>query len=146
MRHAFIPIILLALMLSGPPSAGPAFAQAAPAIAGADAAQITAFLKCLQSSVALGNRLKVASLVHYPLKAWVDGEELVIDNDSEFQANYSRIFDASTKKAIADARVETLVTNQQGITFDNGRLWFRPVTERKNAIKIVAVNDPNQPR
>jgi hypothetical protein len=30
--------------------------------------------------------------------------------------------------------------------FDSGRVWFRPVVEHKNAMKIVAINDPNQPR
>jgi len=96
--------------------------------------------------VSLGNRLKVASLVQFPLKVWVDGEETVLATESEFQARYGRIFDADMKKAIADAKVDTLVANQQGVTFDNGRLWFRPVAERKNVIKIVAINDPNQPR
>jgi uncharacterized protein YecE (DUF72 family) len=149
MRDALIPIILAALVLPCLPlTAGPALAQAAPAFAaaGTDTAQVTAFLKCLQSSVALGNRLKVATLVHFPLKVWLDGEETVIATESEFQARYSRIFDADVKKAIAEAKVETLFANQQGVMFDNGRIWFRPLTEHKNAIKIVAVNDPNQPR
>jgi hypothetical protein len=149
MRDALIPIIVTALVLPWLPlSAGAAVAQTAPvfAAAGTDTAQVTAFLKCLQTSVSLGNRLKVGSLIQYPLKAWVDGEEMVIDNESEFQANYSRIFDANVKKAIADAKVDTLVATQQGVMFDNGRVWFRPIAERKNAIRIVAITDPNQPR
>jgi len=123
-------------------------AQTAPAFAaaGTDAAQVTTFLKCLQSSVALDNRIKVATLVHFPLKVWLDGEETVIDNESEFQARYSRIFDADVKKAIAEAKVDALVASQQGVMFGNGRVWFRPVVERKNAMKIVAMNEPNQPR
>ena len=107
---------------------------------------MTAFLKSLQSAVSLGNRLKVATLVHFPLTAWVDGEETVIRNESEFQARYGRIFDASVKKAIADARVDTLVANQQGVTLDNGRIRIRPLAEHKDALKIVGINDPNQPR
>ena len=149
MRHALLPVIVAALVLPCLPQvAGRAVAQTAPAFtdAGTDAAQVTAFLKCLQSSVALGNRLKVASLVQFPLKAWIDGEETVIESDSEFQARYSRIFDEGLKKAIAEARVETLTVNQQGVTFDNGRLWFRPVVDRKNALKIVAFGEPVQPR
>ena len=149
MRDALIPIILTALVLPCLPlAAGSAVAQTAPAftVAGTDAAQVTAFLKCLQSSVSLGNRLKVASLVDFPLKVWLDGEETVLANESEFQARYSRIFDAAMKKAIAEAKVDTLVANQQGVMFDNGRIWFRPVAEHKNAMKIVAINDPNQPR
>jgi hypothetical protein len=149
MRNALIPIILTASVLSCLPlAAGSALAQTAPAftVAGTDAAQVTAFLKCLQTSVALGNRLKVATLVHFPLKVWLDGEETVIDNESEFQAKYGRIFNADMKKAIADAKVDTLFANQQGVMFDNGRVWFRPVVEHKNAVKIVAINDTAQTR
>jgi hypothetical protein len=142
-------LLLLALVLPClPPVAGSALAQAAPAFetAGTDAARVTAFLKSLQAAVSLGNRLKVASLVHFPLTAWVDGEETVIRNESELQARYSRVFDTSVKKAIADARVDTLVANQQGVTLDNGRIRIRPMAEHKDALKIVAINDPNQPR
>jgi uncharacterized protein YbaA (DUF1428 family) len=149
MRDALIPILLTALVLPCLPlTVGSAPAQTAPAsaVAGADAAQVAAFLRTLQSAVAVGNRLKVATLVHFPLKVWVDGEETVVANESEFQARYSRIIDADVKKSIAEARVETLVANQQGVMFDNGRVWFRPLAEHKNAIKIVAINDPNQSR
>jgi hypothetical protein len=149
MRDALIPIILTALVLPCVPLAsGSALAQTAPSFtaAGTDAQQVTTFLKCLQTSVAIDNRLKVASLIQYPLKAWVDGQETVIETESEFHARYSRIFDAGLKKAIADARVDTLVVNQQGVTFDNGRIWFRPVADRKNAIKIVSINEPAQTR
>ena len=149
MRNALIPIILTASVLSCLPlAAGSALAQTAQdfRVAGTDAAQVTAFLKCLQTSVALGNRLKVATLVRFPLKVWVDGEQTVINNESEFQAKYGRIFDADLKKAIADAKVDTLFANQQGVMFDNGRVWFRPVVEHKNAVKIVAINEPGQTR
>jgi len=149
MRDALIPIVLMALVLPClPAAAGSALAQATPAFeaAGTDAARVTAFLKSLQSAVSLGNRLKVATLVHFPLTTWVDGEETVIRNESELQARYGRIFDASVKKGIADARVETLFANQQGVMIDNGRVWIRPIADQKNALKIVAINDPNQPR
>ena len=149
MRDALIPIMIIALVLPClPPAAGGALAQTAPgfAAAGTDAAQVAAFLRSLQSAVAVGNRLKVATLVHFPLKVWLDGEETVIASESEFQARYSRIIDADVKKAIAEAKVESLSANQQGVMFDNGRVWFRPLPEHKNAIKIVAINDPNQPR
>ena len=148
MREAPIPIVLMALVLGCVPPAGSALAQNAPSFeaAGTDTAQVTAFLKSLQSAVSLGNRLKVATLVHFPLTVWVEGEETVIHNESEFQARYGRIFDASMKKSIAEAKVETLVANQQGVMLDNGRVRFRPLAEHKDALKIVAINDPNQPR
>jgi len=149
MRDALIPILLTALVLPClPHAAGNARAQTVPAFeaAGTDAAKVTAFLKSLQTAVALGNRTKVATLVHFPLTVWLDGEETIVRNESELQARYGRIFDADVKKALAEAKVDTLFANQQGVMFDNGRIWFRPVSGHKNAIKIVAINDPNQPR
>ena len=50
---------------------------------------------------------------------------------------------ANTRPA---TRVETLTVSQQGVTFDNGRLWFRPVAARRNALRIVAIGEPVQPR
>jgi hypothetical protein len=149
MRHTFLSIIVSALVFASlAPVAGSSIPQTAPAFsaAGTDAAQVTAFLKTLQSAVSVGNRLKVASLVSYPLKAWVDGEETVIRNESEFQARYGRIFDADLKKAIAEAKVDTLSANQEGVRVDNGRICFRPVSEQKNSIRIVAINETGQPR
>ena len=145
MRRTFLLPMLVALILTGlllP--AGTAMAQGTPSfdVAGTDAKQVTSFLKCLQASVAIDNRLKVASLLDYPLKAWIDGEAVTIRNESELQARYSQIFDAPMKASIAAAKVDTLSTSQQGVMFDNGRVWFRPVAERKNALKIVALNEP----
>ena len=145
MRRTFLLPVLLALMLAGVLlPVGTALAQGAPAfdVAGTDAQHVTAFLKQLQTAVAFDNRMKVASLVDFPLKAWIDGESVSIKNEAEFHARYSRIFDAGLKAAIAAARVETLSANQQGVMFDNGRVWFRPVVEHKNAMKIVTINEP----
>ena len=147
MRDALIPVLLAALVLPVLTiSAGGALAQTAPsfAAAGADAAQVAAFLKSLQAAVSLGNRTKVATLVHFPLTAWIDGEETVLKSESEFQARYSRVFDADVKRAIAEASVDTLLADEQGITLDNGRVRFRPLPEHKNALKIVAINDSNR--
>ena len=145
MRRTFILLILVALMLTGlllP--AGTAQAQGTPSfdVAGTDAQKVTAFLKQLQAAVAFDNRLKVASLFDFPLKVWIDGEEVTIKGESEFQARYSQIFDTSLKASIAAAKVDALFANQQGVMFDNGRIWFRPIVERKNAIKIVTINEP----
>jgi len=145
MRRTYLVPMLVALMLTGlllP--AGTAQAQGTPTfdVAGTDAKQVASFLKCLQMSIVIDNRLKVASLFDYPAKVWIDGEVVTLKNDSELLARYNQIFDARLKASIAAAKVETLVANQQGVTFDNGRVWFRPLAEHKNAIKIVTVNEP----
>ena len=145
MRRTYILFILVALMMTGlllP--AGTAQAQGTPSfdVAGTDAQKVTAFLKQLQAAVAFDNRLKVASLFDFPLKVWIDGEGVTIRNESEFQARYNRIFDVQLKQAIAAAKVDALFANQQGVMFDNGRVWFRPIVEHKNAIKVVTINEP----
>jgi hypothetical protein len=147
MRDALLPVLIAVLVLPGlTAGAGGALAQTAPAFAaaGTDAAQVAAFLKSLQAAVSLGNRTKVATLVHFPLTAWIDGEETILRNESEFQSRYSRIFDPGVKKAIAEAKVDTLLADQQGIRLENGQVRFRPLPEHKNAIRIVAFNEASQ--
>ena len=145
MRRTSFLLILITLLLAGPASVpGTIHGQGAPAfdVAGTDVKQVSSFLKTLQSAVAIDNRLKVASLFDFPLTVRVGGEELTLKTAADFQARYGRIFDAQLKAAIAAAKVETLFANQQGVMFDNGRVWFRPIVEHKNALKIVAINDP----
>jgi len=135
--------MLVALIVAAPLVAA---AQTAPAfdVAGTDAQKVETFLKQLKGAVAIDNRLKVASLFDFPLKVSIGGQDVTIRNDSEFQARYSQIFDAQLKAAIAAAKVETLFANQQGVMFDNGRVWFRPIVEHRNALKVVAINDPTK--
>jgi hypothetical protein len=76
----------------------------------------------------------------------MDGAETTVRNDSEFQARYSRIFDADLKKAIAAASVDSLAADAQGVVLGGGRVRFGPVAEHRNAVKIVAINDAAQPR
>jgi hypothetical protein len=145
MRRTVFAIVVSIVAVLGP--VGTIARAQAPAgpnfdVTGTDARHVEAFLKALQAAVAVDNRIKVATLVDFPLPAWTGAATVTIRNEAEFQARYGRIFDASLKKAIADATVETLFANQQGIMFDGGRVWFRPVVERKNAIRIVAINEP----
>lgn len=143
MRRTSLLVMLVALIVAAPLVAA---AQTAPAfdVAGTDAQKVETFLKQLKGAVAIDNRLKVASLFDFPLKVSIGGQDVTIRNDSEFQARYSQIFDAQLKAAIAAAKVETLFANQQGVMFDNGRVWFRPIVEHRNALKVVAINDPTK--
>jgi hypothetical protein len=149
MSRTFFLLVLAAFMLvSSTPVVGTVQAQGVPSFdaAGTDAVKAAAFLKTLQSAVAVGNCLKVASLIEFPLKAWANGESITIQTESEFHAKYRQVFTPELKKAIATARPETLFANQSGVMFDNGRLLFRPVVERKNALRVVAINEGPQPR
>jgi len=149
MRHISTALILSVLLLASAPQAvGAARGQTAPLFeaAGTDAAQVATFLKTFQSAVAVGNCLKVASLIEFPLTAWVNGEQITIENESEFHAKYPQVFTPQLKKAIAAARPGTLSASQEGVMFDNGRVWFRPIAADKNALRVVAINEGAQPR
>ena len=77
MRRTFFLLMLAAFILAGSaPALQTVYGQGAQAfdVAGTDAKQVTAFLKTLQSAVAIDNRHKVASLVDYPLHAWAGGK------------------------------------------------------------------------
>jgi hypothetical protein len=149
MSRTFFLLVLVAFMLvSSTPVVGTVQAQGVPSFdaAGTDAAQAAAFLKTLQSAVAVGNCLKVASLIEFPLKAWANGESITIQTESEFHAKYRQVFTPGLKKAIAAARPETLSANQEGVMFDNGRVCFRPVAADKNALRVVAITEGAQTR
>jgi hypothetical protein len=136
------------MLASAPPAVGVVQGQTAPLFeaAGTDAAQAAAFLKTLQSAVAVGNCLKVASLIEFPLTAWANGEQITIENESQFHAKYRQVFTPELKKAIAAARPETLSASQEGVMFDNGRVCFRPVAADKNALRVVAITEGAQTR
>jgi hypothetical protein len=149
MRARSFLLVLVAIMLVAPvvcPAS--ARAQAAPSFdaAGTDAKQVASFLKTLQASVALDNRLKVASLVEFPLAAWAGGRELTIRNEGEFHGRYSQIFDAALRREIAAATVDSLAASQEGIAIGGGRLVVRSVPGHKNGLRIVAINQAGEAR
>jgi hypothetical protein len=148
MRTSTILLMLVAAALCAAPftaaQAQPAATSAAtPAfdVAGTDAAKVQAFLKCLQTSLTIDNRMKVASLFSYPVEVSVGGQVITLRNASDLQANYSRVFDAALRQAIASAKVDTLFANAKGVMFDNGRVWFAPVGNNA-ALKITRINEP----
>jgi hypothetical protein len=87
--------------------------------AGTDAAQAAAFLKTLQSAVSVGNCLKVASLIEFPLKAWANGEPVTIETESELHAKYRQVFTPDVKRP-SPTHGETLTASQDGVMFDGG--------------------------
>jgi len=109
--------------------------------AGTDAARVQAFLATLQDALAVENRLRVASLVKYPLDAWVDGQTLKIRNDSELLTNYRKIFDASLRRSITEARVEAMVASTDGVMLDGGRLCLK-AGDKGRGLKIVKIGEP----
>ncbi|MEW5981926.1 MAG: hypothetical protein AB1806_06100 [Acidobacteriota bacterium] len=146
MRTSLILSALVALVVCWCVLPAPAAAQTpgtrAFQVAGTEAEHVSAFLRTLQTSVAVDNRYKVATLLTYPIEVWADGEHLVLRNQSDLIARYSRVFTPALKKAIAEARIETLTVDDQGVHIDAGRLCCKPQAGRPDAIRIVAINRP----
>lgn len=111
-------------------------------VAGTDAEHVHSFLKSLQTAVAIDNRIKVASMMRYPLAVWIDGAEVTLRNPGDLQARYTKVFDVAMRKTIADARPETLQATAQGVMIEGGRLCCVPEKDRHNVIKIVSMGKP----
>jgi len=110
--------------------------------AGTDAARVGTFLKTLQDAMALENHLKVASLVKYPLEAWVNGEAITVRSDSELLSHYHQIFDKTLRQSVAAARTEGLSATADGIAFCSGRLLVRAASDKNASLKIVKISEP----
>jgi hypothetical protein len=106
-------------------------------------ADAQAFLKTLQEAVAIDNRLRVASLIEYPLQAWAGGETVTVRNASDFQARYRKIFDDSLRTALAAIQGDAIALDAQGVVIDKGRIVCRSVGN-KGKLKIVAINEPGK--
>lgn len=133
MRTSLILLLLVALGVCTVPTATVQASQAA----AVEPAKAQSFLKQLQTAVAIDNRLKVASMIGYPLEVSVGGRSMTLRNDSELQANYSKVFDAALKQAIAGATVEALSTGENGLVLDKGRLVISPVGKHLKVTKIA---------
>ena len=109
--------------------------------AGTDTARVQAFLGTLQDALAMENHLKVASMVKYPLEAWVDGQAITLRNDGALLSRYRQIFDPSLRRLIADLRVEAMTASADGISIDGGRICLK-AGDKGRGLKIVKFGDP----
>ncbi len=123
----------------------PAQSGAAIGSGGPSVDQVKIFLKTLQEAVAIGNRHKVATLVDFPMQAWLDGRSVTIRNVAEFQSRYRQILDDSVRQSIAATTIEKVTASSGGVVIDRGRIVCRPVGS-KGTLRIVAINEPVQGR
>lgn len=107
--------------------------------AGTSAKAVTAFLAALQKAVAADDRDAVAGLFSYPARVPLKGRSGKVKNKAELTAAYADIFDPGLKKLIADARLDQVFANSQGVMIGNGRLWFSPVGA-KGQLAIITIN------
>jgi hypothetical protein len=111
---------------------------------GTSAEAIDHFLDRLRAALAKNDRASVATMVDYPLRAWDGRSSVKIKSRSTLLKDFDRIFDGSLRKTIQDASSRTAWANWQGVMFDDGRMWIRPVPP-KDELRIVTINQPVGP-
>lgn len=109
-------------------------------VAGTSEEEARKFLVDLQKEIASGDKERVVSMVKYPIAAWVGDHDVTFRTAAKLFASYDLVFTPQLKKTIAQARVECLFTNWQGVMIHDGEVWFRPNGER--GLKIVKINRP----
>ena len=114
---------------------GPMFSQV-----GTSEAAVKAFLGALQKAVATDDRRKVASMIRYPIVAWAGDRDVLFKTPASLVASYELVFTVSLKKTIAEARMECLFTNWQGVMIHDGEIWMNALHPR--VLKIIRINRP----
>ena len=99
-------------------------------------ANAKAFVKQLQAVVKANDVRRVAMMMQYPLQ--VHGVRIgPIRNAVEFQKQYSKILTAKTKEEVLSEKDECLFANGDGITIDDGVMWFDQ--NRQGSFKVKAI-------
>jgi hypothetical protein len=107
---------------------------------GTSEAVVKAFLVALQKAVASDDRRKVASMIRYPIYAWARDRDVLFKTPASLVASYELVFTAPLKKTIAEARMECLFTNWQGVMIHDGEIWMNALHPR--VLKIIRINRP----
>ncbi|MFZ0313817.1 MAG: hypothetical protein WAL85_14005 [Candidatus Korobacteraceae bacterium] len=107
---------------------------------GADFAQKSrAFLAELQNAVKAEDKAKVAAMISYPLLVIHGEHKIRVKSQAEFLKQYTAIFDAHVRQAIAQQSAKCLFGNYQGAMIGDGEVWFRE-QQPNGTMKIVTVN------
>ena len=81
----------------------------------------------LYAAVEAGDAATVASLVKYPLRVWIGGDEYEIDSEATFVANYDIMIPPAIKDVILGQDYALLFVNQDGVMYDDGDVWVSPI-------------------
>ena len=117
-------------------------------MAGLEDQDVEQFFTAFKKAVVDRNKQKVASMVHYPVKAKLaSGSWRRISSSTDFVSFYDRIFDERFTELLSRLEVKDLWGKSAGVTTPRGEVWFSGiVTSRRKAgkypIKIIAINGP----
>ena len=105
-----------------------------------DAAAVEKFFHNLQEAMARGDRVRIASMVSYPISVMIAGRKVRLRNRAEFLRRYNAAINLRVKQAVAEQNVENLFVNYQGVMIGDGEIWFNQPS-RSKLIKIIAINN-----
>ncbi|MGN6827638.1 hypothetical protein [Paucibacter sp. M5-1] len=137
MMHKKIALMLLALL----PSWGWAQSNEAFAVAGTSEPEVRQLLSALQGAVQRDERPAVAALFACPCRVWDGKKVLRLKKAEELLPHYEAVFGPELKKTIAEARVDGLFSNWQGVMLGDGRVWFT-AAGKPPKLAISTINAP----
>ncbi len=86
------------------------------------------------------NKSGFASLVKYPIKLMINGQEKVMQSDEDFLLTYDQIITQELKSLVL--ATSNKVENMYGVGLGNGSLWLETFDEA--GYQIYAINTPNE--
>jgi hypothetical protein len=150
MRTLGVVLVVAACVLGT--SALPARAEGRFTVSGVmDDSEVEKFYLDFQKAVAVGDRKRVAGMMHYPLRVNFQTDALqrnyrIIRSRDSFLKVYDRIFDRTAKRFIASTAVKDIWGNYHGIATPGGEIWIGVFCKRADCdsyyikVRTIAVN------
>lgn len=115
-------------------------------VAGLTAGEVESFLGTLKDAVANDDRRAVASLVRYPIRVQLDGQNTMIASAADFVSRYPEIINDNVKGALLAQETTELFANWRGVMIGRGEVWFGAVYEDPRDdetyhLRIIAINN-----
>lgn len=86
---------------------------------------MSSFLSKLQTQVAENHKDQVATMIAYPLNAWINGKNREVGSEQEFVRLYGQIFTKPLKRLLLEQRPACISrVGAQGFSFGSGEMWF----------------------
>jgi len=105
-------------------------------------AQLSEFLKSLQTAVANDDAASVAKLSRFPLRVNLPNKKTL--QAQQFITQYPKLITAKVKTAVLAQTAETLFRNSNGAMIGNGEIWFSGICLNKQCTKqttkIISIN------
>ena len=89
-----------------------------------DMQEAETFFLIIKTSLVAGDNVGISERVKYPIRVSLDGQEIVLNTQSEFLDQYETIFDQAFVSALYEMDESKLLLLPNGVQVGNGELWF----------------------